>query len=639
MNSVAQVSSPPVASVVLSDWGDEADAHATIHSVLRQTLSSLELIIPAHAPFALAYAAEDPRVVVGDPASLARGKWIGFVRGGEVMHAERLRRLIDAGDRNCADMIVDDLLSFDGLKDSAPVARFHGAYARGSVRLTRKLLEQDATVFSDLSPMFRRTLVADCIKDGRGALLSILINAEAHTLTYPLPLLFQYAPRNNERGKNAKKRAVLLSRQRIVGATSGASTYVLSVARALKSAGFGVDYLGISPTLFGRWPVLRLRPETRVFDTFAVRRGVRFGDWIWATDPMVTINAAIATFMALLRACGLGVQGWPRPPTWSIAAAAERADMLFVANKVRGRADLVLCDYAFLAPMAAYALAPQAASAVIMHDLWSAPVDADGAANDQPIVRLDRSTELDLLGQADAAIAIQSEEASLVRPALKRTRTIVAPCAMQPVERAQTGVNGRVLFVGSNTTHNLRGLQWFLRHCWDDIRAVHPNARLVVAGAVRRGVGGPLRPGVELRGVVDDLPSLYAEAGVVVAPLRAGSGLKIKLIEAMAAGKAVVATSVAARGVEEVLFGALSVEDDPARFTRAVLDLLDNPERREALGEAALTAIRRDFSEHACYNEFVQFALSSFEQRNVMLGAGSEVGQAGRFAKLNVGLL
>ncbi|HRP11143.1 MAG TPA: glycosyltransferase, partial [Terricaulis sp.] len=93
----------------------------------------------------------------------------------------------------------------------------------------------------------------------------------------------------------AGKRVTLLSRQRIVGNTNGSSAYVLAIAGALKSAGYSVDYIGVSPKIFGRWAVFRLKPEiAESFDRYVIHGGVRLGDIVLARDPRVWSASAMA---------------------------------------------------------------------------------------------------------------------------------------------------------------------------------------------------------------------------------------------------------------------------------------------------------------------------------------------------------
>ena len=74
---------------------------------------------------------------------------------------------------------------------------------------------------------------------------------------------------------------------------------------------------------------------------------------------------------------------------------------------------------------------------------------------------------------------------------------------------------------------------------------------------------GPMPPGVSVMGLVKDLTPLYRDAGVIISPLRIGSGLKVKLIEALSHGKSIVGTARTLQGVEEQLADAILVADEP----------------------------------------------------------------------------
>jgi glycosyltransferase involved in cell wall biosynthesis len=129
------------------------------------------------------------------------------------------------------------------------------------------------------------------------------------------------------------------------------------------------------------------------------------------------------------------------------------------------------------------------------------------------------------------------------------------------------------------------------------IRGRMPDAEFVVAG------GNPpfllldaKDKGVSCIGFVDDVPAFYGSVDVVVAPIRYGGGIKIKVLEAMACGKPVVTTSVGAEGIAEADDGDLIIADDPSLFSEAVVALLSDKARRVALGERARQVIERRFS-------------------------------------------
>jgi glycosyltransferase involved in cell wall biosynthesis len=125
-----------------------------------------------------------------------------------------------------------------------------------------------------------------------------------------------------------------------------------------------------------------------------------------------------------------------------------------------------------------------------------------------------------------------------------------------------------------------------------------PDARFRVVGRdphtrVRRLAS----ESIEITGTVPSVVEHLHEATVFVVPLRVGGGTRLKIFEAMAAGKAVVSTSVGAEGLDVTDGRDVLLADDAPAFAGAVIDLLRDHERRRALERAALeTAARHDWS-------------------------------------------
>jgi succinoglycan biosynthesis protein ExoO len=214
-----------------------------------------------------------------------------------------------------------------------------------------------------------------------------------------------------------------------------------------------------------------------------------------------------------------------------------------------------------------------------MHDQFSSRSDQFRALGiKDSAASLTVEQECANLALAQAIIAIQGDEAAFVRQHLPSHRVIVARKAASPVTSAQPGRDELVLFVGSSAAANIDGVQWFLSRCWPGIRARKPSAKFLVAGSVCDLLGSP-PSGVEFLGFVEDLTSLYREAGVVVAPLRVGSGLK----------------------------NGVRVEEDASGFASAVVHLLNDRGSRVELASRAIGELLKYFSREECYGEFVEF--------------------------------
>ena len=149
-----------------------------------------------------------------------------------------------------------------------------------------------------------------------------------------------------------------------------------------------------------------------------------------------------------------------------------------------------------------------------------------------------------------------------------------------------------LIFVGSLASRfNRDGLDWFLAECWDPIRAAVPGVRLLVAGRGGQDIQGP---GVEAFGFVDDLGDLYAQSSVAIVPLRHGAGTRLKVLEAMAHGRGVVATPVGAEGLQVDSGDGVVIASTGVDFVAACIRLLKSPDTARQTGSRGRrTAVER----------------------------------------------
>ena len=199
----------------------------------------------------------------------------------------------------------------------------------------------------------------------------------------------------------------------------------------------------------------------------------------------------------------------------------------------------------------------------------------------------DHDVERAVLADVGNVIAIQWDDANEFRSLVPGARVVVVPVAIDSpahFRRDRTAADHAV-FVGSGSFHNFDGLTWFLEACWPRIRLELPEATLDVVGTVCYRLGDP-PAGVRYRGVVDDIDNAYESALLAIVPLRIGSGLKVKLIEALAYGLPVVTTSVGAQGLTAIDPQPFAIADDADDFAAQCVAVLRSPERRANLCRA-----------------------------------------------------
>ena len=161
--------------------------------------------------------------------------------------------------------------------------------------------------------------------------------------------------------------------------------------------------------------------------------------------------------------------------------------------------------------------------------------------------------------------------------------------------------NGRepdtLLFVGSfQHPPNQNALEFFVEQVLPRVREQRPAARLIVAGAQAPPSLDRLldREGIEFLGRVPDIRGVYAKYAVFVCPILSGSGVRVKLLEAFAAGMPAVSTTVGAEGLAESSGDIIELADTAEGFAQRVLAILDNPEQARAMARRA----RQEVEQH-----------------------------------------
>lgn len=158
-----------------------------------------------------------------------------------------------------------------------------------------------------------------------------------------------------------------------------------------------------------------------------------------------------------------------------------------------------------------------------------------------------------------------------------------------------------VLFVGSMDYHaNIDAALYFANEIWPIVRGRRPELEFIVVGSRPAPAIVALRdrPGITVTGTVDDIRPFYGGALTVVVPLRVGSGTRLKVLEAMAAGVPVIATTVGAEGLTVTSGENILIADSATNIANTVNSLeADSPEWRNlAQNGRELVASRYDWS-------------------------------------------
>lgn len=154
----------------------------------------------------------------------------------------------------------------------------------------------------------------------------------------------------------------------------------------------------------------------------------------------------------------------------------------------------------------------------------------------------------------------------------------------------QTEREDELLFLASLDWYpNLDALSYFIKNILPVVRARRPNVILRIVGrkppkSVTKRYSG--LAGIDFVGEVEEVQSHLGRAAVVIVPLRIGGGSRIKILEALAAGKAVISTAIGAEGLDVISGEHLLIADSPAAFAEGIEELLASVQLRRRLGNS-----------------------------------------------------
>jgi glycosyltransferase involved in cell wall biosynthesis len=201
-------------------------------------------------------------------------------------------------------------------------------------------------------------------------------------------------------------------------------------------------------------------------------------------------------------------------------------------------------------------------------------------------------------------LAASQSDADIVRWIAPQAAVSVYPNALPPVPLPPHGDDEAIVFSGNMEYHpNLDAVRFFRTSVWPALRERHPNLVWRLVGKNPQAVAAFTRGDsrIEIVGPVPDAVTALARSRIAVVPLRTGSGTRLKILEAWAAGLPVVSTTIGAEGLPARDGDTLILADTPDNFVNAVTRLLTCPELRERLGAAGRLLQEKDFTWEAAW--------------------------------------
>jgi glycosyltransferase involved in cell wall biosynthesis len=287
-----------------------------------------------------------------------------------------------------------------------------------------------------------------------------------------------------------------------------------------------------------------------------------------------------------------------RPPLLDRFSGQQRP----VADFIAGQAyDVAVIEHFWCAPyLEAIRSASSATKAVLdlhnIESIWHGSLGAGSqswqAFAHRRFAAAYRQRESEWLPQFDGILAASAVDAG--RVAAINPRVVVYPNAIPAVREEPRREEDMIAFSGNlEFEPNRAAVAYFARQVWPLLRARFPNLRWRIIGKNPQAVANLVNPSagsggsnIELTGPVEDALASLAQAKVAVVPVLSGSGTRIKILEAWAAGTPVVSTTIGAEGLEAENGRHLLLADQPSEFAEAIGSLLADSERRAEMGRA-----------------------------------------------------
>jgi glycosyltransferase involved in cell wall biosynthesis len=314
--------------------------------------------------------------------------------------------------------------------------------------------------------------------------------------------------------------------------------------------------------------------------------------------PPRGLSSRLAPKVALLR----------RIPTWASELADPRFASLVEEVAERWRPDIVQVEYPVMGQYLPALDECPAPRVLVDHDAsvrdlrqWRGPHARVTRALDE---RAWRSFERRVIDRVQAVVVFTDRDRRALEELGARTPVVPIPFGTPLPEAPLDPVGGSppgVLFVGNFAHHppNVDAALWLGTSLLPRLRATRPEIRLTIVGPSPppevRALAGE---GVVVTGEVPDVTPYLDDAAVVAVPVRVGAGMRVKVLEALAAGKAIVATPLAVEGLDVTAGDELEIAETEDDVRSALARLLDDEAARAALGGRA----RAWASEHLGWN-------------------------------------
>ncbi|MBT5492365.1 glycosyltransferase family 4 protein [bacterium] len=222
------------------------------------------------------------------------------------------------------------------------------------------------------------------------------------------------------------------------------------------------------------------------------------------------------------------------------------------------------------------------------------------------ILKITKDEEMKILSKFDYVIAIQYEEAELLKKYLNNSViTMMHGIENKVFDEFKYIVKEKkkldIVFFGSTAKFNVDSVEWFIKHIWNDYR-IKENFNFHIYGLICNKLLN-MPKDIFIHGLVNDIKEVYINADIVINPIRFGSGLKIKNVEAMSYGIPLITTSIGIQGMKKISQDEVIIANTTEKFLSEILKLIED-DKRILLSNNSKQYAKDNFSQNICFEEF-----------------------------------
>jgi len=226
---------------------------------------------------------------------------------------------------------------------------------------------------------------------------------------------------------------------------------------------------------------------------------------------------------------------------------------------------------------------------------------------EESIFELDEETELEILDMFDYVIFLTENDSLFARKRIDEKKILICP---HPVNVKKPKLRKKVRnigFIGSEYIPNVDAVEYFITNCWPLLIKKYPDLTFTIYGNVVKKIQKFLNTqNIVLSGFVESLDMVYSNIDILVNPVRFGSGLKIKNVEALANGLPLITSLHGASGLERIMNMGFLIAENSDEFLNCFSVLIEDFSFRKKISDEAILYAVDNFGHEKCFYELKQ---------------------------------